>query len=144
MAKGERSLKYETTKPVSSKASKRIKSATGRLEGGPAQKNDFMQITNKDLYQHLKGDGPLPEKSDNRESARRQLSARDKFGSNSMLNEVREIEEDYRQMKVKIKKPESVVRFEEDLLTMNDMENEFRNATKALQRKLGISANGMI
>ena len=141
VVKGERSLKYETTKPVSSKKD-RIKSATGRLEG--AQQNNLSKPPEKKIY--LKGSfsnlakGEQTEKSNNREKEKRQNSHR----SSSRIAADAELEHDYREMKIRIKKPESVVRFEEDLLSMNNMEHDFMRATKALQKKLGIDADGMI
>ena len=47
-------------------------------------------------------------------------------------------------MKVNIKQPESVVRFEEDLNKMAQMEDDFRKTAIDLQKKLGIPASGAV
>lgn len=47
-------------------------------------------------------------------------------------------------LEIRIRKAESVVEFEGDLLSMADMERQFKTATLELQRKLGISESGIV
>ena len=47
-------------------------------------------------------------------------------------------------IKVNVKKPASVVKFEGDLDQMAKMEDEFKRTTMALQKKLGINPDAMV
>ena len=47
-------------------------------------------------------------------------------------------------MKIKIRPPESVTKFTDDMHRMNAIETDFKKTTMELQKKLGISPEGLI
>ena len=163
--KSNRPLKYETTRPgSSSNKNRRVQSATARMTGNNAKiksnglpngtnivpKNsdiifrteipinqveelESINTPNNSIKQNTNG-----EAKGSQLKPSRPFSA---FGSTDSLNvERRNIDN----VSEKLKKPASVVQFEQDVMDMNKMEQEFKKTTVDLQKKLGITTQGIV
>lgn len=67
--------------------------------------------------------------------------------SESDVEDVKQQREEDREMtklKMNIKKPQSVIAFDRDLLSAAELENDFRKNAVELQKRLGVNINGMI
>lgn len=128
--KHERQIKYDTTRPVS---------------GKPSQKNNL---------QRRKSAGPKPAGEPAPREPEQAPADTEKDQENGPLNNTatqqseEESDEEQQPIRIKLKshpkRPQHVDKFCTDLKDMEDMENEFKKNTIALQKKLGIGDTGLI
>lgn len=132
--KHERQLKYDTTRPVSGKPSEK-KNNQRRKSAGPKLAGGLLQREQEYLNQ-----GPV-DAADSKEEG---------SPSNTPTQQYEEEESDEDQQPIRIKmkthpkRPQHVDKFCNDLQEMEEMENEFKKNTIALQKKLGIGDTGMV
>lgn len=116
-------------KPSEKKNSQRRKSAGPKLAGGPPQREQEYLIQMPADQSESKEEGSP---------------------SNSPTQQYEEEESDEDQQPIRIKmkahpkRPQHVDKFCTDLQEMEEMENEFKKNTIALQKKLGIGDTGMV
>lgn len=116
-------------KPSEKKNNQRRKSAGPKLAGGPLQRE-----------QEYLNQGPV-DATDSKEEG---------SPSNTPTQQYEEEESDEDQQPIRIKmkahpkRPQHVDKFCNDLQEMEEMENEFKKNTIALQKKLGIGDTGMV
>jgi hypothetical protein len=123
--KHDRQIKYDTTRPVSGKPSERKGSNQRKKSAGSRPVSEPVHTQ--------------PDLEENQE----EVSVNN---ANQQLEE--ESDEEQQPIKVKMntykKRPQHVDKFCNELKEMEDMEQEFRKNTIALQKKLGIGETGMV
>ena len=121
-------MKYETTRPVSAQLANRRHSSGQLMErptNGIAKDKVFLTLSTDDV-----DNNECKDVEDIESVGMRSVTERDSESEKSFID-------------VKIKRPQHVDAFVNDLKTMEKMENDFKVKLDALQKKLGIS-DGLI
>ena len=126
-------MKYETTRPVSAQLASRRHSSSQLIErptNGIAKDKVFLTLSSED------GDN-------NKSDIVEDLESVDHETETERTSEVFKFQPEKPYIDVKIKRPQHVDAFVNDLKIMEKMEDDFRVKLDALQKKLGI-AEGVI
>ncbi len=146
-------MKYETTRPISAKLPRqRIASANHRRpaptsaglhsSGKTAAWVGVRKISDSSDNLHTPKDVGLEYGDENIEY---DLSSNNADSSTNGQNvQFAQNNRDAPVMHINIKTPESVVRYEDDVKRMKDLEGDIRRTTLQLQKKLGIDINGLV
>ena len=171
--RGERSLKYETTRPVSAVISSKSKNNTGQgskkppsgklvncstksapslssksSKDGNTRKNHEQNNSNEEDEEDAMekpNDQDIGPWTDSEEEVEKLIY--DDTAFSKLGIDMKEVEREVRlarAMRVNITKPQCVLDFEQDVRNMVSMERQIRKTTEDLQRKLGICENGMV
>ena len=161
--KGERPLKYETTRPVSGRPSKQKVKSSLRSASQPSIS---VQPNYADIHTKLHSNAQLEECDDDVDEVEDDLHMeainrlQDRYDEERNIDHVQhaqyssdseeEVREDLIGNNLRIRvdvathQPKSVGKFVEEMKTMQAMEKDFNKTAEQLQKKLGISSQGMI
>lgn len=155
-SKQERPLKYETTRPVSAPKSKTnndkptngTKGSKVNIQGSKVTQDNVKvgrtTYNATESINRVKEENKLASKSENALDISYEEYIYDD-DEDSEEEERPEVDPDIAHLlRVDIKKPESVIRYEDEVARMKLMEEEFQRTTLSLQKKLGIASSGLV